>query len=497
MNFYRDWSEGDIRKLQMFLSREDMLGDAAYDGDYDGKMGPKTIAAIKAYQQKQGITADGMWGTNTNKHHKVITSGIVSRSPYKDTHTYEAGNFTAYPTDFTYATMQDFTPAQIQQAVNYYSVNPELLYSDDMEHSKWRQVFHNSGKDGADFLNQIAGSLTEEERAKIDPKKLTTQYKTDALVATINGGRNEAARQLLPVLIAPGALGGLVTVATGGAGLAGVTGLLGSVGGAEAGRRVGKKVGKKRGEDRKDETYVDPVAERYGVASSVHDPNRRIAEGEQIGATVGNLVGGVTGGALGSLAGAGVQANVYNVMGQGRANMGYRGVPQTAQPSVAPYGTTTPPQVNGVSNAELFKAGLGPANHAPGRTRLGGTYGTRFNFNGQTYNAGTPATPEVIEAASAYYNNPASPIRINFGGNMGTNPGVKLGRAYDINVPGALNVGAMVTPASLIAGDAVRDTQPNHPVRQQRRADRKEERKEKRQERHKKLISRTAESTTD
>ena len=497
MNFYRDWSEGDIRKLQMFLSREDMLGDAAYDGDYDGKMGPKTIAAIKAYQEKQGVTADGMWGTNTNKHHKVITSGIVSKSPYKNTHKYEAGNFTAYPTDFTYATMKDFSPAQIQQAINYYSVNPELLYSDDMEHSKWRQVFHNSGKDGADFLNQIAGSLTEEERAKIDPKKLTTQYKTDALVATINGGRNEAARQLLPVLIAPGALGGLVTVATGGAGLAGVTGLLGSVGGAEVGRSIGKKAGRKRGEDRKDETYVDPVAERYGVASSVHDPNRRIAEGEQVGATVGNLVGGVAGGALGSLAGAGIQANVYNVMGQGRANMGYRGVPQTAQPSTAPYGTTTPPQVNGVSNAQLFKAGLGPANHAPGRTRLGGTYGTRFNFNGQTYNAGTPATPEVIEAASAYYNNPASPIRINFGGNMGTNPGVKLGRAYDINVPGALNIGAMVTPASLIAGDAVRDTQPNHPVRQQKRADRKEERKEKRQERHKKLISRTAESTTD
>lgn len=497
MNFYRDWSEGDIRKLQMFLSREDMLGDAAYDGDYDGKMGPKTIAAIKAYQKKQGVAADGMWGTNTNKHHKVITSGIVSKSPYKNTHKYEAGNFTAYPTDFTYATMKDFSPAQIQQAVNYYSVNPELLYSDDMEHSKWRQVFHNSGKDGADFLNQIAGSLTPEERKRIDPKKLTTQYKTDALVSTINEGRNEAARQLLPALVAPVALGGLATVATGGAGLAGVTGLLGSVGGAEAGRKIGKKVGRKRGEDRKDETYVDPVAERYGVASSVHDPNRRIAEGEQVGEIVGNLVGGVAGGAVGSLAGAGVQANVYNVMGQGRANMGYRGVPQTAQPSVAPYGTTTPPQVNGVSNAQLFKAGLGPANHAPGQTRLGGTYGTRFNFNGKTYNAGTPASPEVIEAASTYYNNPASPIKINFGGNMGTNPGVKLGRAYDINVPGALGVGAMVTPASLIAGDAVRDTQPSHPARKQKRSDKKEERKEKRQDRHKKLIERTAESTTD
>jgi hypothetical protein len=491
--FYNNWSEADIRKLKIGLA-----GYADYDGDVDsGKVDKAMIDAVARLQGEKQVTSDGMWGHNSNTQIQLVSASTADKGSYKKNWGTEQGSLVALPTSFTYTKLSDLSNKDAQAVIDYYSAYPELLYSDDPEHAKWRQVFHNSGKDGADFLNQIAGSLTPEERERIDPKKLTTQYKTDALVSTINEGRNEAARQLLPALVAPVALGGLTTVATGGAGLAGVTGLLGSVGGAEAGRRIGKKVGRKRGEDRKDETYVDPVAERYGVASSVHDPNRRIAEGEQVGETVGNLVGGVTGGAVGSLAGAGIQANVYNVMGQGRANMGYRGVPQTAQPSTAPYGTTTPPQVNGVSNAQLFKAGLGPANHAPGRTRLGGTYGTRFNFNGQTYNAGTPASPEVIEAASTYYNNPASPIRINFGGNMGTNPGVKLGRAYDINVPGALGVGAMVTPASVIAGDAVRDTQPSHPARKQKRSDKKEERKEKRQERHKKLISRTAESTTD
>ena len=480
----------------MFLSREDMLGDSAYTGDW-GKMNQETINAVKAYQKKHGFTEDGMWGYNTNSVHKVLDSDILKKGSYKPTHKTEQGSLVAHPTSFTYAKLSDLSNKEAQAVIDYYSAYPELLYSDDPQHAKWRQVFHNSGKDGADFLNQIAGSLTPEERANIDPKKLTTQYKTDALVSTINSGRNEAARQLLPALIAPVALGGLATVATGGAGLAGVTGLVGSVAGAEVGRKVGKKVGRKAGENKKDETYVDEVAERYGVASSVHDPNRRIAEGEQVGAIIGNLVGGAAGGAVGSLAGAGLQANVYNVMGQGRANMGYRGVPQTAQPSVAPYGTTTPPQVNGVSNAQLFKAGLGPANHSQGRVRLGGPTGVRFNYNGKMYNAGTPATPEVIEAATAYYNNGASPLKVDFGGNMGTGLGVKLGQAYSVNAPGALQVGALGTPASLIIGDAIRDTQPNHPVRNQKRSDKKDERKENRKERHNKMIKRTAESTTD
>lgn len=143
-----------------------------------------------------------MWGYNTNQVHRVLDSDILKKGSYKPTHKTEQ----AHPMDFTYATIKDFSPAEIQKVVNYYSVNPELLYSDDMKHSKWRQVFHNSGKDGADFLNQVAASLTEEERAKIDPKKLTTQYKTDALVSTVNAGRNRASEQLLPALTVPTAL---------------------------------------------------------------------------------------------------------------------------------------------------------------------------------------------------------------------------------------------------------------------------------------------------
>ena len=491
-SFYRNWSPEDVRKLQLFLT-----GYNGYEGNTDGAVTADFIENVKAYQRANGFKDDGMWGYNTNQVHRVLDSDILRKGSYKPTHETEQGNLRAYPTDFTYATMKDFSPEEIQKVVNYYSVNPDLLYSDDMEHSKWRQVFHNSGKDGADFLNQVAGSLTEEERAKIDPKKLTTQYKTDALVSTVNAGRNRAAAQLLPALASPFAIGGVTSVLAGGAGLAGYTGLAGSMIGAPVGGNVGARRGKRRGEKKQDELYQDPVAERYGVASAVRDPKRRIAEEEAKGRNIGTIVGGFAGGAAGSVAGAGAEAGYYSVLGQGRANLGYAGTPATAQPSTGMYGTTTPPTVQGVSNTQMFRAGLKPANLSTGRTRLGGTYGIRFKHNGKFYNAGTPASQEVVSAANTYYNNPMSPLRVNFGGSTNTGAGAKLGLAYGVNTPAAVGVGARVAPMGIITNDAISDTQPNHSVRQQRRAERKEEREDRRQERHRRLVSRTAESTTD
>ena len=51
-----------------------------------------------------------------------------------------------------------------------------------------------------------------------------------------------------------------------------------------------------------------------------------------------------------------------------------------------------------------------------GRTRAGGGYGTSFRYKGKRYNPGNYASPEVISAMNQYYNNPNSPIRMNFGG---------------------------------------------------------------------------------
>lgn len=497
-SFYNKWSDGDIRELQMFLSgRKGSNGNIYYEGDYSGVMDKALFDAIKAYQRDNGFTADGMWGYNTNQLHRVLDSDILKKGSYKPTHKTEQGNLIAYPTDFTYATMHDFSPAQIQKVVDYYSANPDLLYSDDMEHSKWRQVFHNSGKDGADFLNQMAGALTEEERAKIDPKKLTTQYKTDALVSKVNAGRNEAARQLLPALAVPTALAtGIPVIASGS--IPGIVGLATGVGGSVVGSKVGEKRGAKKGAKRKDEAYVDPVSERYGVASSVIDPKRRIQEGAEQGRTVGGLVGGITGSLTGTATAAAAEGGIWNNIGFARAAGNYQGKVTSPNSTMSVYGYDTPGPIKGVSRGQLFKEGLfAPRQFSDGTTRTGGVFGGKYVVNGKIHNPGTPISADEAAALSQAYNSPTSPLKINFGGAQGTGRGVKIGQMYSLNPSGVAAVGMGVAPMGMIATDAVRDTQPNHPVRQQRRADRKEERKEKRQERHKKLISRTAESTTD
>lgn len=499
-NFYKKWTPGEIRKLQMFLSREDKLGQDAYTGEYDGIMNKETFEAIKAFQRAHKLTDDGMWGFYTDANaNGLMDNDTLNRGSYTADYNnkHEQGDLLALPTNFTYTKLSDLSNKDAQAVINYYSAYPELLYSDEPEHAKWRQVFHNSGQAGADFLNQSFGAMSVADRAEVDPKKTTTSHKTAELQSDMAEGNTRAAAQLLPVLASPFAIGGVTSVLAGGAGLAGYTGLAGSMIGAPIGGNVGAKRGRKRGEKKQDELYRDEVAERYGVASAVHDPKRRIAEEEAKGRNVGTLVGGLAGGVGGSIAGAGAEAGYYSLLGQGRANLGYAGTPATAQPSVGMYGTTTPPPVQGVSNMQMLKAGLKPANLSAGRTRLGGTYGIRFNHNGKFYNAGTPASQEVINAANTYYNNPMSPLRVNFGGTTNTGAGAKLGLAYGVNVPAAAGIGAQVAPMGIIVDDAISDTQPNHPVRQQKRADRKEERKEKRQERHKKLVARTAESTTD
>ena len=132
-----------------------------------------------------------------------------------------------------------------------------------------------------------------------------------------------------------------------------------------------------------------------------------------------------------------------------------------------------------------------------GQTRTGGPTGLKIRHKGKTYNPGNYVSDEVLQAGKAVYETPDSPITVVLGGDKNLGTGVKLSAAYQTNAVPAMNAGLMTTPAVMVTEDAVSDTQPNHSVRQKRRADRKEERKEKRQERHRKLISRTAESTTD
>lgn len=454
-NFYRKWSPGDIKKLQMFLSREDMLGNDAYKGEFDGIANSEFIKAVRAYQKRHNFKEDGMWGYNTNQVHRVLDSDILAKGSYKPTHRTEQGDLIARPTSFSYNKLSDFSNSDAQKIINYYSINPELLFSDNPEHAKWRQIFHNSGKDGADFINQMFGSLTPEERKKIDAKKLTDIYKTDQLVSTINAGRDKTAEKLAPVLASPFVLGPLASTTLGGGLVTAIGGLAGSTIGAKAGERGGDVVGKVVGKRRKDKPYTDPISEEYGVASSVIDPERRISEAAKRGREIGGLSGGFAGGALGGLGTSWTQANTYNVMGLGRAFGGYKGKPTPVTINTSPYGSVTPPNIPGISKWTLFKKGLDAIGSRvyTGNTRAGGGYGTSFRYKGKRYNPGNFASPEVISAMNQYYNNPNSPIRMNFGGPWNNGTGVKIGVGYGVNPLSAINVGISPTGTVLVTDD--------------------------------------------
>ena len=469
-----------------------MYGHGYYNGELDGIVGAETIAAVKAYQKAHGLKEDGMWGVNTNSQQKMIDNAIVNKGVYSKDHKSEKGSLKTHKgMEYQGKTLADLSNQQINDAIAYYISNPEALYSDDKQHSDWRMLLHNSGQQGADILNQVMASMTPEERAKVDVKKRTHQYNSDMVNDQIRETSNRVARVAVPMLAAPVMAGAAVAPILGGAGLAGITGLAGSIGGAKAGSWIGKKVGAWAGRRKanrvEDGAYVnlesDPVAERYGAVGAAYDPKAYAARGAERGEAFGGLAGGIAGGAVGSVTGGAVEAGYYNRLGQGRANALYNGKTTEPKWSTSPYGYRTPSQVQGMSRWEMFKESFRPAEQAAGKqTRAGGVFGSKYNINGKRANAGSIIKPEGAAILDKTYNNALAPLKERFGLNPNAGYGSKIGNAYDVNLAGAANVGAMSAPAGAVASDIDNqmDGKTNRQVRRQKRQERREERRARR-----------------
>lgn len=287
IGFYRDWSEGDIKKLQMFLSREDMLGDDAYDGDYDGKIGPKTIAAIKAYQRKQGVTADGMWGTNTNKHHKVITSGIVSKSPYKNTHKYEAGNFRTYDVAGNKMKENDYYRA-VQGIKERFYADPEAFWNDNGEMAKWREHFYKT-PEGTALMEEFYGATPDDVKKKLGSRVTNRRMQQDKMDSGIREATEKAANvavtKVLPTMAGIAAAPTLVMNP-----LVGLMGIGGSYVGGAVGRQVGENLS---AGDTSAWTSVDGVGNVASVATPTSELVVPVTE------ALGTAIGGYAGWKLG------------------------------------------------------------------------------------------------------------------------------------------------------------------------------------------------------
>ena len=206
----------------------------------------------------------------------------------------------------------------------------------------------------------------------------------------------------------------------GGAPIAATAGLAGSITGTYLGDAVGKLGGELIGEIRaknpENNVYgsSDPMTRRFGGVSIEYNPAKTVEDAAAYGGAIGSISGGMLGGMAGSAAAAKGTSSIYNTIGQGRAAMKYQGKPSTLKINVSPYGTATPPKVEGVSNWQLFKKGLtAPRQYADGRLRLGGPQGVRISNGQNTLNAGSFVTPEMVQQTSLRFNNPNSPLNIN------------------------------------------------------------------------------------
>ncbi len=181
------------------------------------------------YQRKHNLTADGMWGYNTNSIQRVLSSDIVNKGSYKPTYRTEVGDMVAYGRP---KTVRDITPESFLNLELYYYDHPEEFFDENNKNaSMFREILHNSGDTGAFYINRIYGMMTPEQR-----KKVTTRTKTKEMIANdvADAAHEEREKSALPIL---GSIVAPTAIAAGFNGLltAPVEAKMGIVGGMNAG----------------------------------------------------------------------------------------------------------------------------------------------------------------------------------------------------------------------------------------------------------------------
>lgn len=461
-NFYKRWSSGDIAKLQTFLA-----GHGYSPGDIDGLMGTNTINAIKAYQRDHNLKDDGLWGTNTNKEQKVLTSDVVNKGVYTPSHKYEIGTSRAYD-NTSLATVKNLDPKQFQDLHVYYLNHPEEFFDENNKNaSKFRQILHNSGDTGVSVVNQIYGSLSPEERKNVLSRVKTGQIKSDELNASIYRAHEKVMPGLLAALTIPISAAEALTPLVGGAALAGGSGLINAnVGGYVVGK-LGKWAGKKYGDaisKRKDENgytdvYNDPTATNYEVAGAIYDPERTRNEYGAAGQTIGTIAGSIAGGYMGARGATAAQVAIKNRLNRGSANLNYK-IPEMAMSEdMGEFGSTTMEPMSKKEAWKAFKAGKQKYVTSDGMSRLGGPHQLKFRNpkTGKNLNPGNFADESTIAAANARFNNENSPLVIKFGQQPNTGISSKLGNAYEINPGGVWKVFSRIAPMGLWLGKGLNE----------------------------------------
>ena len=284
-SFYSKWSDGDIRKLQMFLSgRKGKDGNIYYEGDYSGAMDKALFDAIKAYQRDNGFTADGMWGYNTNQVHRVLDSDTLKKGTYRPTHKTEQGNLRTYNVAGQRMKENDYYKA-VNKLKDQFYADPEAFWKAGGETAKWREHLYTT-PEGTAIMEEFYSATPEDVRKKLGSRVTNRKMQQDQMDSGIRNATDRAAHvavtKVLPamggIVAAPITLTNPVT-----AGLA--------LGGGMAGRKIaGSTAENLVGNDTTTWTSVDGM----GNVASVATPTSEIV------VPVAEAAGGAAGAALGA-----------------------------------------------------------------------------------------------------------------------------------------------------------------------------------------------------
>jgi len=88
-------SKSEVKRQQTTLKElSEFYGESEWDpGGVDGKKGPNTIQAIKAFQKASGITSDGKWGSKTERRAQELLEQMTEKGGGS------IGNRITYPND--------------------------------------------------------------------------------------------------------------------------------------------------------------------------------------------------------------------------------------------------------------------------------------------------------------------------------------------------------------------------------------------------------------
>ena len=382
-SFYSKWSDGDIRKLQMFLSgRKGKDGNIYYKGDYSGAMDKALFDAIKAYQRDNGFTADGMWGYNTNQVHRVLDSDILKKGSYKPTHKTEQGSLRTYDVAGKKMKENDYYKA-INNLKEQFYANPEAFWNAGGDIAKWREHLYTT-PEGTAIMEAFYGATPDNIKKKLGNRVTNSKMQQAKMNSAITEGTDKVAdvavRKVLPAIALP-----LSAVA---APLATVTGLAGAAIGGYLGEETWNNL--HAGEERYNYLTTDDMG---NTAVVVRDPEQeRRLQGQVVGAAIGGA--------------AAAEGSQYLGKPGTRGMAGYR------RTNNSQSAKTYRSQKRGTTGRFGKKAYLGDAETLDAQMRLGdGTYGYKH----------VPATPEYqayLEGAGGNPSYTVVPIGMKNGGNF-------------------------------------------------------------------------------